>query len=463
MNLPKTAYLWAALLILAIVVGGRIERKASDGAPPLTGTSFQEVVAAEQQTRLGFSSLGNMSLGKTSPLESAYKTYSKLAFQRPVPSNTRRALILAGALKKPLDNALITDLKSDLEKQKTPVAERDTELHLWKALYGTGTDKAESSDEARIKQMGLGILEDRALADLYTKLGRKADANTALARLTDTATHATIGTVSLVLLLGLAGMTGFGLLILFIVAASTKRWELIGRVATQPQRVPPGPLLDAFLFYLALYRIVSVVLGFILSKAGLPPSVPLLLLVQFGTGIASIFYARWRAQQSDGSLLDLGWSKKDLAANALYGVAGWCATIPIIFVAGLISQKIFHGSNNTPNPVLPLLASDRASIDRILIFVLAAFGAPLFEEFFFRGTLFAAFRKTTPWVLAALISGLIFAMVHPIQDWLPILALGFSFGTLREMRQSLVPGMVAHFLQNTVAFTMLSTLFGLLW
>ncbi len=463
MNLPKTAYLWAALLILAIVVSGRIEKKAPDGAAPLTGTNFQEVIGAEQQTRLGFSSLlASVPSRSTEALESAYKTYSKLALQRPVPNSTRRALIIGGALKKPLAEKLVADLKSDLNGLKTPAIERDAELRLWEALYGAGKAKAEPGDEARIKQMELGTLEDRALADLYTKLGRKADAETATTRLTSTATSYLLKAGTTMLFMLLSGLFGVGLLVLFLVAACTRRWQLIGRIATQPQRVPPGPLLDAFLFYMALYRVVGVILGFAVSKINLSSPVPLLLLVQFGTGAGAIFYALWRARQYEGSLLDLGWTKKNLASNIFYGYAGWCATLPVLILAGLISQKIFHGSNNAPNPVLPLLASDKSIIDRLLIFCLAAIGAPLFEEFFFRGTLFASFRKTTPWVVAALLSGAIFAMVHPLQDWIPILALGFSFGIIREMRQSLVPGIVAHFFQNTMAFLMLSSIFGLI-
>jgi membrane protease YdiL (CAAX protease family) len=463
-SLPRTAYLWAGLLILALLLGGRIGRKAPDGGTPLTGTNFQEVVLAEQQARVGFSSLGSaVAMRGTDPLVVAYASYSKLARQRPVPTSTRRALIVGHAAKKPLDTALLTDLKQDLDGQKTPVVERDAELRLWAALYETTTTTSvEQGDEKRIRQMRLGLLEDRALADLYQKQGRAADAKAAIQRLTDAATRSTLGFGALGLITSLATLLGLGFLVLFIVAATKRRWELVGRVGTQPQHVPPGPLLDVFLFYLAIYRIAVLLLSLALSQFPAFSPVPLMLLVQLGTGVAAILYARWRTRQNEGSLEHLGWHPKSLLTNALYGIAGWCAALPVLLVVGMLSQRLFHGSNNAPNPVLPLLASDRAVLDRVLIFCLAALGAPLFEEFFFRGALFTAFRKTTPWVLAVLLSGVVFAMVHPVQDWLPILALGFVLGTLREMRQSLVPGIVVHFLQNAFAFTLITTLFGLL-
>jgi membrane protease YdiL (CAAX protease family) len=127
----------------------------------------------------------------------------------------------------------------------------------------------------------------------------------------------------------------------------------------------------------------------------------------------------------------------------------------------MLSQQIFrHFPNTTPNPVLPLLTADNGLVGRLLIFAMISVGAPFFEELFFRGALFGALRARFPWVASAVISAILFAIVHPPVNWLPIFGLGFGMATMREMRQSLVPSIVAHFLQNTASFVFLSLLFG---
>jgi membrane protease YdiL (CAAX protease family) len=457
-SLPKTSYLWAVLLIAALIIGGRREKKPEgQRTPALTGTGFSDTLTAEQQARLGMSSL--ISGASVRPLDDAYRIYVRLARTRPVPAPTRRALIVGAAAKKPLDPWLLDDLRADLRALETPPEQIDTEVRLWRALYGSGA-RIEPGDEDRIRTMDLGFFGEWAVADLKEKLGHKAEAAALREKVSAEATRATLKFAALALLMALAGLTGVALLVLFTIAATTRRWELVGRVATRPQRIPPALLVDAFLFYLMLYKLGSLGLGALLRALKATTPIPWLLGLQVVSGIAAIFYTRWRARQSGVSLGELGLTRERLGSDLLYGVAGWCAALPLVFVFGFLSQKLFHGSGATPNPVLPLLAAERTPLSRALIFAMAALGAPIFEELFFRGVLFSAFRRVGPWGLAVALSGAIFALVHPMQDWLPILVLGVAFGTLRELRQSLVPGIVAHFLQNAFAFLMLTSLLG---
>jgi len=106
------------------------------------------------------------------------------------------------------------------------------------------------------------------------------------------------------------------------------------------------------------------------------------------------------------------------------------------------------------------MLSERNLTGRLLIFAMASIAAPVFEEIFFRGALFGALRARFRWVPAALLSGVVFALLHPKGDWIPIIGLGFTFATMREMRQSLVPGITAHFLQNTITFLTISAIYG---
>lgn len=87
---------------------------------------------------------------------------------------------------------------------------------------------------------------------------------------------------------------------------------------------------------------------------------------------------------------------------------------------------------------------------RILCLLLAAGFAPFFEELLFRGALHRYLRGRYGFVASALLTGLIFAALHP-QGWLGIPALaamGVGFSLIREWRDSLIAPMVAHAINN---------------
>ncbi|MDA8908926.1 CPBP family intramembrane metalloprotease, partial [bacterium] len=95
--------------------------------------------------------------------------------------------------------------------------------------------------------------------------------------------------------------------------------------------------------------------------------------------------------------------------------------------------------------------------ERLLCFFLAAVFAPVFEELFFRGALHRWLRGRFGFLVSALLTGAIFAALHP-QGWLGIPALaaiGVGFSLLRESRDSLIAPMVAHAINNGVLVTML--------
>lgn len=86
--------------------------------------------------------------------------------------------------------------------------------------------------------------------------------------------------------------------------------------------------------------------------------------------------------------------------------------------------------------------------------LLIVFGAAIAEEICFRGMLFGGLRERLPKVPAALIAGLVFGALHAftgISAVPPLIALGFVFCLLYEKTGSIVPGMLLHMLNNSVA------------
>jgi membrane protease YdiL (CAAX protease family) len=78
--------------------------------------------------------------------------------------------------------------------------------------------------------------------------------------------------------------------------------------------------------------------------------------------------------------------------------------------------------------------------------------APVVEEVFFRGFVFAGLRKRYDWRKAALISSALFALVH-LQPTavLPILILGFIFAYLYHRSNSIWPAVLMHVSTNALA------------
>ena len=86
--------------------------------------------------------------------------------------------------------------------------------------------------------------------------------------------------------------------------------------------------------------------------------------------------------------------------------------------------------------------------------LLIVFAAPVTEEVCFRGMLFGGLRKKLPRIVAALICGLIFGGLHAITGVTavpPLIVFGFLLALLYERTGSIVPGMLLHMLNNSVA------------
>jgi membrane protease YdiL (CAAX protease family) len=86
--------------------------------------------------------------------------------------------------------------------------------------------------------------------------------------------------------------------------------------------------------------------------------------------------------------------------------------------------------------------------------LLIVFAAPLSEELCFRGMLFGGLRERLPKVPAALAAGTVFGLLHAFTGLSavpPLIALGFIFCLLYEQTGSIVPGILLHMLNNSVA------------
>jgi membrane protease YdiL (CAAX protease family) len=86
--------------------------------------------------------------------------------------------------------------------------------------------------------------------------------------------------------------------------------------------------------------------------------------------------------------------------------------------------------------------------------LLIVFAAPISEEVCFRGMLFGGLRERLPRLGAALISGLVFGGLHATTGLsaVPVLVVfGFILALLYEKTGSIIPGILLHMLNNSIA------------
>jgi membrane protease YdiL (CAAX protease family) len=88
---------------------------------------------------------------------------------------------------------------------------------------------------------------------------------------------------------------------------------------------------------------------------------------------------------------------------------------------------------------------------QVLLIVIAA---PVSEEICFRGMLYGGLRERFPRLAAALISAIIFGGLHAatgLSAVPPLIAFGFVLALLYEKTGSIVPGIILHAMNNSVA------------
>ncbi|MCF6139540.1 CPBP family intramembrane glutamic endopeptidase [Pseudalkalibacillus berkeleyi] len=131
--------------------------------------------------------------------------------------------------------------------------------------------------------------------------------------------------------------------------------------------------------------------------------------------------------------------------------AGWAFIgIPMVFVAQIIAATIEMqllgikpGSENTE-----MIVELTMSVP-LLILVVSVIG-PILEEIVFRKIIFGTLYKRTHFIIAALVSSLIFALVH--RDFSHILvytAIGFTLSFLYVKTKRLIVPIIAHVAVNT--------------
>jgi membrane protease YdiL (CAAX protease family) len=143
--------------------------------------------------------------------------------------------------------------------------------------------------------------------------------------------------------------------------------------------------------------------------------------------------------------------------------SGWPAAV-LMLVALLIAFVLLNiawsaAVHPSEEKLLQQLGTNEGTALLLLSAALTCVVAPICEELLFRGFIFTALRSWCGTLPAALITGVLFGGVHfgsaPALDLVPLATLGFGLCLLYRYSGSLYPCIVAHSLNNSLAFSSL--------
>jgi membrane protease YdiL (CAAX protease family) len=352
--------------------------------------------------------------------------------------------------------------------RRVPAFRLSSERQLWERLYGPRPPRPAELPAlaARLRQLDLGWFEYLVLASVYRRdgLARQADSVAEKAGREAAVLNGALGVLVL-------GMLGTAVLGLGLVIAVLVRWRK-GRLWFEPATLcaGPAPLLEAFVLYLFLFALPAFfpMLGWKLRWLGPHRTVAWTVALLLGSDLLSLaalgyLWARLRALGL--SLAEIGLHARKLGGNLFFGLGGYAASLPLVIGAGLLATWLGHryfpqvAPPFHPIEALTLTAPSRAI--RLALLIIAAVGAPILEEIFFRGLLYGALRRRFGVAWGILISAAVFSSLHPQLPlgFLPIFVLGAILAGLYEWRQSLIPGMVLHAMNNGVIWIYLNLLF----
>ncbi len=149
------------------------------------------------------------------------------------------------------------------------------------------------------------------------------------------------------------------------------------------------------------------------------------------------------------------------AALGLRPAPWWTVAVtPVLLIVGLLVIVLVNilivivRGEMFENPQIEVITGGQAldTTTFVMLLVLVAGLVPMAEELLFRGMLYPVLRKQWGPVLAVIASAAIFAAVHFVLILFPALfILGLMLALLREWSKSIIPSILMHAMQNTIA------------
>ncbi|MGD9158001.1 MAG: type II CAAX endopeptidase family protein [Desulfobacteraceae bacterium] len=250
--------------------------------------------------------------------------------------------------------------------------------------------------------------------------------------------------VGLMIIMVVAALVG-GLVLLIIAIVQGINGKLRSHLV-----IPESPgtlLLETFAIYLVLSIVMPLLLLIIMLvfSNGVIGDGGLLMAVL--AGLLPILWPLLRGAGWRDYRTALGWHRgKGIFREVGAGIVGYITGLPFMILALIVVMILARYAGETPSHPAVFALGRRP----LLLFLLVCVYAPFAEETMFRGVFYVYLRRFLPWAISGIITGLIFASLHP-QGWVavPLLGvIGFNLSAIREWRGSAIAPMTAHALNN---------------
>lgn len=150
--------------------------------------------------------------------------------------------------------------------------------------------------------------------------------------------------------------------------------------------------------------------------------------------------------------------------DGVFGAIGGVILYPVIaFAVGIPLTILFHLLSGQEATTPEQLPSDLPTTTAVVSAILAVVVAPIVEELFFRGILFRSVRDRRGFWVGAIVSGLLFGVVHYVpaawQDTVLLQSImvftGIGLAWIYERRGNLVANIAAHMAFNTIGIILI--------
>jgi membrane protease YdiL (CAAX protease family) len=146
----------------------------------------------------------------------------------------------------------------------------------------------------------------------------------------------------------------------------------------------------------------------------------------------------------------LAWPKGGLAAlNRAAALGLGMGVLAAAFAAGYL-WVIAHIPSLRPYLKAPTLWSEVPRSDWRWLALLVVVGAPICEEYLFRGLLLRSLQRHSGLIRAALVSSVVFALMHPPIACVPVFVLGVAAAVSFGRSRSLLAPVLAHMVYNAL-------------
>ncbi|MCS7253313.1 MAG: CPBP family glutamic-type intramembrane protease [Armatimonadota bacterium] len=336
------------------------------------------------------------------------------------------------------------------------------ELNLWRKMLSEKTPSIGELKalERKIEALNLGWFERLAKAWLYerTFMFVQSEKMRTDARLSAARSLLPL----LILLMLLIALFLIGVVLTPILLLSLSKQLRLRRKDAADANLNLYVLLEAFVVYLFMMEVVTpTITRSLLPRVRGTHSVETSLIAAMVISVAitslSILWLVLSLRANSVKLSAVGLKGDAIVKDLWHGLLAYVSMLPWIWLASAFSMllsKWLSGVLSEPiHPVAQALMLTSSTALMVTAFIIGTLIAPIVEELIFRGALYNALKGRIGLFWGAILSSLLFALLHPqsIVGAFPLFVIGVGLSLLYEARRSIVGCVFAHALINFVS------------